>query len=107
MPVLEVGIGVGYLRKALDPFDPSRACLFTGRGRPGEEDRGSNGGRSEGAGRLVPAILEDEELRAAGGRDGSVSSALCFPGEEFILLKDEEAFQKVKSTNSKFKEKFQ
>ena len=51
MPVLEVGMGVGYLRKALDV-----ACRFEGRGRPGDEDKGSNGGSSDGAGRLMPAI---------------------------------------------------
>lgn len=75
MPVLDVGSGVGYLRKGFDPIDPSTACLFAGRGKPGDEERGSKGGRSEGAGRLVPAML-DVEPDAAGGRLGSASSVL-------------------------------
>jgi hypothetical protein len=68
--VLEVATGVGYLRKALE-----FACLFAGRGKPGEEDNGSNAGRSEGAGRLTPAVV------------GSVGSRALRPvdGEESIL----------------------
>lgn len=68
--VLE-GTGVGYLRKACEP-----ACLFDGRGRPGDEDRGSKAGRSEGAGLLTPATV---------GNAGSI--ALVFEdGEESILM---------------------
>jgi hypothetical protein len=54
MPVLEVGTGVGYLRNALEAAEPIRACLLAGRGSPGEEDRGSKGGRRLGAERFVP-----------------------------------------------------
>jgi hypothetical protein len=57
MPVLDVGAGVGYVRKAL-----AVACLLFGRGRPGDEDKGSNGGSSEAACRFTPAVE---------GRDGS------------------------------------
>jgi hypothetical protein len=57
MPVLDVGAGVGYVTQAL-----AVACRFVGRGRPGDDDRGSNGGNSEGAGRFTPAVE---------GRDGS------------------------------------
>lgn len=71
MPVLEVGTGVGYLRNALDD-----AWRFAGRGSPGEEERGSNAGRSEGAGRLIPAIL---------GSEGS-KALLIFEGEESISV---------------------
>jgi hypothetical protein len=69
MPVLDVGTGVGYLRKAWE-----FACRFEGRGRPGEDERGSNAGRSEGAGRFTPAAV------------GSVGSGalLLLDGEESI-----------------------
>lgn len=65
--MLDVGTGVGYL-EILDPKHRSRACLFRGRGSPGEEDRGSNAGRSDVAGRFTPATVWVEE---AGGRLGS------------------------------------
>jgi len=73
MPVLEVGIGVGYFRYALPPTEPARAWRLAGRGRPGEEERGSNGGSKVGAGRLVPV---------AGG--GSVGSVCLDCGESII-----------------------
>lgn len=75
IPVLEVGTGVGYLRYAVLPIEPARACRLTGRGSPGEEERGSKGGRRVGAGRLVPA---------AGG--GSVGSVFFDCGEESIIM---------------------
>lgn len=53
--MLEVGIGVGYLRKALDV-----ACRFMGRGKPGDEDSGSNAGSRDGAGLLTPAVVGSE-----------------------------------------------
>jgi hypothetical protein len=86
MPVLDVGTGVGYLR-ILAPIDPARACLLNGRGRPGEEDRGSKGGSSEGAGRFTPATVLVEE--ASGGRAGSPVSVACaslFSGEGVMLM---------------------
>lgn len=65
--MLEVGTGVGYLYAPLPV-----ACLFTGLGRPGEEDKGSKAG-SKDAGRLTPEIV------------GSVgSSTLLLLGEESI-----------------------
>jgi len=70
MPVLEVGIGVGYLRKAFDV-----ACRFIGRGNPGEEESGSKAGSKVGAGLLTPAT------------DGSEgSAALLVEGEESIAV---------------------
>ena len=74
MPVLDVGMGVGYFRKALDV-----ACRFEGRGRPGDEDKGSssNGGSSDGAGRLMPATE---------GRVGSIPLVnFVADGDESIL----------------------
>ena len=77
IPVLDVGIGVGYLKREFDPIDSPGAFLLVGRGRPGDEDRGSNGGSSEGAGRLVPAILEGEETSAGGGGGSASSGSSC------------------------------
>lgn len=73
IPVLDVGTGVGYLRWAFAPV----ACRFAGRGRPGDEESGSKGGRRVGAGRFVPAVAA-----AAGG--GSVGS-VCLGGDESIM----------------------
>ena len=57
-------------------MDEAVACLLRGLGKPGEEDKGSKGGRREGAGRLTPAV------------DGSVGSATGSlpPGEESIIV---------------------
>lgn len=88
MPVLDVGSGVGYLRKRFEPTGPSMACLLLGRGSPGEEESGSKGGRSEGAGRLVPAMLDGEEPDATGGSVGSTSSMFLLCGDEFMVVID-------------------
>lgn len=73
MPVAEVGRGVGYLKSALSlPGDGARR--FEGRGNPGEEEKGSNAGRSDGAGRLTPAI---------GGNEGCTLTLL---GDESIIM---------------------
>jgi hypothetical protein len=72
--VLEVGTGVGYLRNAFEV-----ACLFAGRGKPGEEESGSNAGSNDGAGRFTPAT--DME-----GRVGS-RALVSEEGEEFIAAK--------------------
>jgi hypothetical protein len=87
MPVLEVGIGVGYLKKGVGPLGPLRACRFNGLGRPGEED-GSKGGSKEGAGRLALSILGEQ----TGGREGSPapSSSVDLMGEELILMLDDQ-----------------
>jgi hypothetical protein len=84
IPVLDVGIGVGYLRKAVDPSGPSQACRFHGLGRPGE-DEGSKGGSKEGAGRLTPCTRNAEET---GGREGSPDPvpSVDLMGDEVILL---------------------
>lgn len=71
IPVLEVGTGVGYLRKALDV-----ACRFVGRGRPGEEERGSKAGSKDGAGRFTPAV--------EGSEGSSALLALLLTGDESI-----------------------
>lgn len=76
IPVLDDGIGVGYLRWAFPLAGPPRACRLTGRGKPGEDDRGSNGGSSVGAGRLTPPMADGP----AGGSD----SAAFFDGDESI-----------------------
>lgn len=77
IPVLEVGTGVGYLRKALEV-----AWRFAGRGSPGDEERGSNAGSSEGAGLLTPAVEgsvgSSTALLAAAEGDESMLW-LCFP----------------------------
>ncbi len=84
MPVLEVGMGVGYLKKGAGPSRPSRATRFKGRGRPGEEE-GSKGGSKEGAGRFLDRGRAEEET---GGREGSPDpiSSTGLTGEELILL---------------------
>jgi len=54
------------LTKALVP-----ACRFAGRGKPGDDERGSNGGSSEGAGRLTPAVgsVGSKALPRVGGEE--------------------------------------
>ena len=71
MPVLDVGTGVGYFRCARPVF-----WRLEGRGRLGEEESGSNGGRSEGAERLVPAMLVVEIDGTMAGSVGSMED--CF-----------------------------
>ena len=58
IPVLDVGTGVGYLRCASWPT----FWRFIGRGRAGDEERGSNGGNRDGAGLFVPAREEEEDV---------------------------------------------
>jgi len=58
IPVEDVGTGVGYFwLAAVCSIGETRAWRFTGRGRPGEEENGSNAGSNEGAGagRFTPA----------------------------------------------------
>jgi hypothetical protein len=86
IPVLEVGTGVGYLC-ILDPKQESRACLLEGRGKPGEEDRGSKAGRSAVAGRFTPATVLAED--GGGGRLNSPASTVAagvFSGEVVIVV---------------------
>jgi len=74
IPVVEVGTGVGYFWKAASRSEgEDRACLFSGRGNPGEEDSGSNAGRSVGAGRFTPAV------------EGRLGWALILLGDESIM----------------------
>jgi hypothetical protein len=79
MPVLDVGTGVGY-------FSCCAVLVrrrFNGRGRPGEEESGSNGGSRDVAGRLVPAIEgEVGEIRGA----GSVGSSRAWFGKEEAVM---------------------
>jgi hypothetical protein len=76
IPVVDVGTGVGYFLYAASccEGEPS-ACLFEGRGRAGEEEKGSKAGSSEGAGRLTPAVA---------GNDGC---RLILLGEESIMVR--------------------
>ena len=68
MPVLEVGMGVGYFRYAL-----AVACRFAGRGRAGDEENGSNAGSRDGAGRFTPAVDGSEGSNdLLGVVDGSI-----------------------------------
>lgn len=100
MPVLEVGTGVGYLSCAFP------VCWrFNGRGRAGEEERGSNGGSNEGAGRFVPAKVEDEEERAApdvvGGSVGSLATgAAVRGGDESIMNKKKTGILVIKGNKA-------
>jgi hypothetical protein len=77
MPVLEVGTGVGYL---VDPPLPVFWRL-RGRGKPGDDERGSNGGSRDAAGRLLPVVgalgrdLDGEEKMGMGSEG---SSDACF-----------------------------
>jgi hypothetical protein len=71
IPVLEVGMGVGYLRRALRlplPLPLPVFWRFSGRGRPGDDESGSNAGSREGADRFCPA---------AGGEEGIELLSLC------------------------------
>lgn len=86
MPVDEVGTGVGYLRCAFPVF-----WRFNGRGRAGEEERGSNAGSNDGAGRLVPAMIEVKERAADADVDGSAGSPRAAAdavrgGDECIII---------------------
>ena len=72
---MDVGIGVGYFRYAASRSDGDKtACLLEGRGKAGEEDRGSKAGSSEGAGRLTPAVAGEDACR------------LTLLGEESIMM---------------------
>lgn len=84
IPVLEVGMGVGYFIKETGPSGPLRAPRFEGLGRPGEEE-GSKGGSKEVAGRFLAPSRLDEEI---GGRDGSLRlvSSTDFTGEELMAF---------------------
>lgn len=68
MPVLDVGAGVGYLKKA-----DAVACRFDGLGRPGDEERGSNAGSKEGAGRFTPWRVGSEGSRVLVRAEGEES----------------------------------
>lgn len=92
MPVADVGTGVGYLRYARPVF-----WRFDGRGSPGDDDRGSKAGSSDGAGRFVPAVelgVEVERGRVAQGRveqgrggSWAVAPAAAWGGDEFMIMK--------------------
>jgi hypothetical protein len=58
-------------------MEPALACLFSGLGNPGEDDRGSNGGSSVGAGRFVPA-------------EGNDGSGILDWGDESMMIEPQE-----------------
>lgn len=74
--MLEVGTGVGYLVKA-----PVVAWRFAGRGRAGDEERGSKAGSSDGAGRFTPVVLgsDGSNVLVIPGGEESISMALLVP----------------------------
>lgn len=83
IPVLEVGTGVGYLRRAWLPLLALPVPVFwrfNGRGSPGDEESGSNAGSRDGAERFWPAAGGDEGTETlpldleAGLGSGSVGS---------------------------------
>jgi len=85
MPVVDVGIGVGYFWYAASRSEgEERACLFEGRGKPGDEENGSNAGSSDGAGRFTPEIggklgwefilLGEESIMAEGCQKSTVKA---------------------------------
>lgn len=61
MPVLDVGTGVGYRRWAPVPEPVPTFWRLGGRGRPGEDERGSKGGSRDGAGRLSGEPEDDAD----------------------------------------------
>jgi hypothetical protein len=82
IPVVDVGIGVGYFWYAASRCDGEKtACLLEGRGKAGEEDRGSKAGNNEGAGRLTPAVAGEDACR------------LILLGEESIMATVREPLQ--------------
>lgn len=83
IPVLDVGMGVGYRRLA----SVAVFWRFEVRGRPGEEDRSSNGGNSEGAGRLVPA--SEVEVADGIGSRGSFANEPASLSESNGMIRDE------------------
>ncbi|TFB01397.1 hypothetical protein CCMA1212_006990 [Trichoderma ghanense] len=62
MPVLDVGTGVGYRRWAPVPEPVPTFWRLDGRGRPGEDERGSKGGSRDGAGRLRGEPDDDDDV---------------------------------------------
>lgn len=82
MPVLDVGIGVGYFENALG----ARACLLAALGRPGDDESGSKGGSNEGAGRFTPATRDGEEVDAGGSIGSSaVDASMFLTGEDDMV----------------------
>jgi hypothetical protein len=58
------------------------ACRFAGRGKPGDDENGSNAGRSEGAGRFTPAVVGSEGSKALlvpAGEESIPIQALVMP----------------------------
>ena len=78
MPVLDVGTGVGYLCAPELPV----FWRLMGRGRPGDEDSGSNGGSRAGAARLVP----EDALADGSDSDDEVSDVEPIVLEEPVLV---------------------
>lgn len=68
--MLDVGAGVGYLRKAFEV-----AWRFDGRGSPGDEESGSNAGSNEGADLFTPAVEGRVGSRALVSLEGEESMA--------------------------------
>jgi hypothetical protein len=73
IPVVEDGIGVGYFRYAPSCSSEEKACRFEARGKPGEEENGSNAGRREGT------------FRLAGTIEGSADASSSLTGDDSMM----------------------
>lgn len=78
---------MGYLKNGFESTSLSRASLFIGLGKPGEDERGSNGGSKEGAGRFLLGEIEAD----AGG---SVGSSAVTRSARSIILTGEDVMMK-------------
>lgn len=76
--VVEDGIGVGYWRSLVPDFaGDAWGRRLIGRGRAGEEVKGSNAGSKVGAGRLTPATGETGKGTCWGGEEGIFPFGSC------------------------------
>lgn len=85
--VVEEGIGVGYWRSLLPNFaGDAWGRRFIGRGRAGEEDKGSNAGSRVGAGRLTPATGETGKGTCCGEEGISLVFMHEREGDEALVI---------------------
>ena len=83
MPVDDVRIGVGYLCISVYFEGETRATRLAGRGREGDEEKGSNAGKSDGAERFTPMTGEIGSVGVLpGGEESIVPNIKPAPGRE-------------------------